>query len=71
MATIDELTVEVQTKAKSVDDSIDKVSAQLEGLAKAVGKVPTSTMSSIAAGLRNISREAAGFKGNKSAENLT
>lgn len=70
MATIDELTVEVQTKAKDVDDSIDKVSRQLETLAKAVGKVPTSTMSSIAAGLRNISREAAGFKGNKSAENL-
>lgn len=70
MSTIDELSIEVQTSAKKVDDSIEKVAGQLETLAKAVGKVPTSTMSSIAAGLRNISREAAGFKGNKSAENL-
>lgn len=68
MATIDELSIEVQSSAKKVDDSIEKVAGQLEVLAKAVGKVPTSTMSSIAAGLRNISREAAGFKGNKSTE---
>lgn len=68
MATIDELTIELQTKAKGTENGIDKLAVQLDKLAVAVNKVPTSKMISIGAGLKSISAGALGINGSKALE---
>lgn len=62
MATIDELSVEVQSSAKKVDNSIDKAAKQLEHLASATSKVSASKLNSISVGLNNISKSLRGLK---------
>lgn len=67
MATIDELSIEVQSSAKKVDNSIDKATKQLEHLASATSKVSASKLNSISVGLKNISNSLRGLKGASSA----
>jgi len=62
MAMIDELSIEVQSSAKKVDNSIDKAAKQLEHLASATSKVSASKLNSISAGLKNISNSLRGLK---------
>lgn len=62
MATIDELSIEVQSSAKKVDNSIDKAAKQLEHLASATSKVSASKLNSISVGLNNISKSLRGLK---------
>lgn len=62
MATIDELSIEVQSSAKEVDNSIDKAAKQLEHLASATSKVSASKLNSISVGLKNISNSLRGLK---------
>lgn len=62
MATIDELSIEVQSSAKKVDNSIDKAAKQLEHLASATSKVSASKLNSISVGLKNISNSLRGLK---------
>lgn len=62
MATIDELSIEVQSSAKEVDNSIDKAAKQLEHLASATSKVSASKLNSISVGLNNISKSLRGLK---------
>lgn len=67
MATIDELSIEVQSSAKKVDNSIDKAAKQLEHLASATSKVSASKLNSISVGLKNISNSLRGLKDASSA----
>lgn len=62
MATIDELTIEVQTKAKDIDNRLDNVAKQLENLATAVGKVNTGSLKDIGVGFSALSTGMQGFK---------
>jgi len=62
MATIDELTIEVQTKAKDIDNRLDNVTKQLENLATAVGKVNTGSLKDIGVGISALSAGMQGFK---------
>lgn len=62
MATIDELTIEVQTKAKDIDNRLDNVTKQLENLATAVGKVNTGSLKDIGVGISALSTGMQGFK---------
>lgn len=68
MATIDELSIEVQSSAKKVDGTIDKVAEQLEKLANAVSSVDVGKMHSMSTAMKKIADASIGFKGNKSNE---
>lgn len=62
MSTIDELTIELQTKAKGADKSIENAAQQLEKLAAAVGKVNTGGLKDIGIGISSLSKGMQGFK---------
>lgn len=62
MAKIDELSIEVQSSAKEIDNSIGKAAKQLELLATATSKVSASKLNSISVGLKNISNSLRGLK---------
>lgn len=68
MATIDELSIEVQSSAKKVDGTIDKVAEQLANLANAVSSVDVGKMHSMSTAMKKIADASIGFKGNKSNE---
>lgn len=62
MATIDELTVEVQTKAKAADNGIDTLAKGLEKLANVVEKVQSGKLKSIGRGIEQLSNGMKGLK---------
>lgn len=62
MSTIDELTIELQTKAKGADKGIENAAQQLEKLAAAVGKVNTGGLKDIGVGISSLSKGMQGFK---------
>lgn len=62
MATIDELTVEVQTKAKDADNGIDTLAKGLEKLANVVEKVQSGKLKSIGRGIEQLSNGMKGLK---------
>lgn len=62
MSTIDELTIELQTKAKGADESIESAAQQLEKLAASVGKINTGGLKDIGVGISALSKGMQGFK---------
>lgn len=68
MATIDELSIEVQSSAKKVDGTIEKVAEQLKSLENAVSGIDAGKMHSMSTAIRKIADASTGFRGNKSNE---
>lgn len=62
MATIDELTVEVQSKAKDANNGIDALAKGLEKLAGVVEKIQSGKLKSIGRGIEQLSNGMKGLK---------
>lgn len=62
MATIDELTIEVQTKAKDANGGIDALAKGLEKLAGVVEKIQSGKLKSIGRGIEQLSNGMKGLK---------